>query len=169
MYSAQERLGLPGLWEECQESLLCFQIVNITGYTKGQWKREIDKKMKTKNTNDLLDKMKKNYKKIDHKKLSEERFELKPYFQNLQISQARTKFRLRSFMTRTVKLNFASDKQFAADLWTCWHCPMIDSQSHVIVCPAYQEFRHGKNLENDQDLVYYFQKVIKLRDEMNTR
>ena len=72
---------------------------------------------------------------------------------NLHISQARTKFRLRSFMTKTVKLNFASDRQFAADLWTCWHCPMVDSQSHVRICPAYENLRAGKNLDNDQDLV----------------
>ena len=110
--------------------------------------------------------MKKGYKKIDHKFLAEENFELKPYFKNLHISQARTKFRLRSFMTKTVKQNFPSDKQFAADLWTCWHCPMVDSQSHVRVCPAYQHLRAGKNLDNDQDLVRYFQQVIKLRDDM---
>ena len=122
--------------------------------------------MKTKNTNDLISKMKSGYKKIDHKLMAGENFELKPYFKNLHISQARTKFRLRSFMTKTVKLNFASDKKFAADLWTCWHCPMVDSQAHVRICPAYQHLRAGKNLDNDQDLVRYFTQVIKFRDDM---
>ena len=86
--------------------------------------------------------------------------------ENLHISQARTKFKLLSFMTKTVKLNFASDRQFAADLWTCWHCPMVDSQSHVRICPAYEHLRAGGNLDNDQDLVRYFTQVIKFRDDM---
>jgi hypothetical protein len=72
-------------------------------------------------------------------------------------------------MTRTVKMNFASDKQYAADLWSCWHCPQIDSQPHIKICPAYQKFRENKNLENDHDLVNYFRDVIKLRDNMDSK
>ena len=91
---------------------------------------------------------------------------LKPYMRQLNISLARDKFRLRSKMTRTVKFNFPSDKKFRADMWRCWHCPSIDSQAHVRVCPAYQEFRLNKDLDNDKDLVLYFRQVIKLRDDM---
>ena len=166
VYSTQDRLCLPGLVQECQQMLINFEITDVTKFSKCQWKNLISRKMKTKNTNDLISKMKSGYKKIDHKLMAGENFELKPYFKNLHISQARTKFRLRSFMTKTVKLNFASDKKFAADLWTCWHCPMVDSQAHVRICPAYQHLRAGKNLDNDQDLVRYFTQVIKFRDDM---
>ena len=120
--------------------------------------------MKSKNTSDLLSKMKSGYKKIDHKKMSEENFELKSYFKNLHIAHARTKFRIRSLMTKTVKTNFSSDKQFASDLWKCWHCPMVDTQSHVRVCPAYEHLRVGKHFDNDNELVKYFSQVIKLRE-----
>ena len=57
--------------------------------------------------------------KIDSKEMSVEKFELKDYFKSLHLSESRDKFRLRSFMTRTVKTNFSSDKQFSADLWSC--------------------------------------------------
>ena len=98
VYSAQDRLCLPGLVQECQEFLTSFEISDVTKYSKGQWKNLINRKMKTGNLNDLISKMKKGYKKIDHKLMAEENFELKPYFKNLHISQARTKFSLRSFM-----------------------------------------------------------------------
>ena len=58
-------------------------------------------------------------KKISFNELSDEKFECKPYFRELNISMARDKFRLRSKMTRTVKFNFPSDKVYKADLWSC--------------------------------------------------
>ena len=98
--------------------------------------------------------------------MKQEPFEIKPYLKNLHLSEARDKFRLRSFMTRTVKTNFSSDRKFMGDLWTCWHCPNIDSQSHIRLCPAYKDLRIGKDLDNDHDLVLYFRQVLKLRDDM---
>ena len=95
-----------------------------------------------------------------------ENFEMKPYLLNLKLSVARDKFRLRSQTTRTVKMNFFNDKKYSADLWRCWHCPSMDSQSHIRVCPAYQKFREGRDLDNDLDLVNFFQQVIKLRDSI---
>jgi hypothetical protein len=142
--------------------------MTLQNTSKGQWKTLINKKIENKNKNDLLDNMKKNYKKVDHKLMEQEHFKLKPYFKSLFLSEARDKFRLRSFMTRTVKTNFSSDRQFVADLWSCWHCPKVDSQAHIKVCPAYLQFRDNKNLDNDHDLVCYFRQVIQLRDDMTT-
>ena len=90
--------------QECQEILNKFEITDVTQFSKCQWK----------NTNDLISKMKSGYKKIDHKLMGN--FELKPYFKTLHIYQARTKFRLHRFMTKTVKLNFESDNKSAPDL-----------------------------------------------------
>ena len=160
---------LPGLVEDCNEILAKFEICDITKYSKYQWKTLINKKIANKNKDDLLENMKNNYKKVDYKILEQEHFELKPYFKSLYLSEARDKFRLRSFMTRTVKTNFSSDRQFAADLWSCWHCPKVDSQTHIRVCPAYQQFRDNKDLDNDHDLVSYFRQVIQLRDTMTSK
>ena len=45
-----------------------------------------------------------------------ESFGLKDYISTLQMSEARTKFRLRSF-TSNVKMNRKSDPTYAAELW----------------------------------------------------
>ena len=115
-----------------------------------------------------MDKIKK-LKKIDYKEINEEKFEMKNYLKGLHLSESRDKFRLRSFMTRTVKTNFSSDKKFAADLWSCWHCQKIDTQTHIRVCPAYQHLRENKDLDNDHDLISYFRQVIKLRDDLPSK
>ena len=65
--------------------LINFEITDVTKFSKCQWKNLISRKMKTKNTNDLISKMKSGYKKIDHKLMAGENFELKPYFKNLHI------------------------------------------------------------------------------------
>ena len=69
-------------------------------------------------------------------------------------------------MTRLVKMNFPSDAGYKSDLWSCWHCPSIDTQSHIRHCPAYQHLRENKDLDNDQDLVRYFQQVIQMREAL---
>ena len=70
-------------------------------------------------------------------------------------------------MVRTVKMNFSRDNKYMADLWCCWHCPYVDSQVHIQICPAYQQFREGKDMNNDKDLVEFYRKVIKMRDDNN--
>ena len=168
VYSVQKRLELPGLLQECLEFLVKFGIIDVNKYSSGQWKKLVEKNITQKNKTDLLETVKGKYKKISYEELSKEQFELKPYIRQLNMSLARDKFRLRSKMTRTVKFNFPSDKKFKADMWRCWHCPSIDSQAHVRVCPAYHELRHDKDLNNDKDLVLYFRQVIKLRDDMTS-
>ena len=57
VYSAQDRLGLPGLVQDCKELLTRFGVTSISKYSKSQWKSLVNKKMKSKNTSALLDKM----------------------------------------------------------------------------------------------------------------
>ena len=158
---------LPGLVEECDDFLVRFGIYDLSKFTSLQWKNLVKKKILEKNRDDLLTNVKKNYKKINYNEMNNEQFELKPYLKELDMSSARDNFRLRSKMTRTVKFNFPSDRKYQAELWSCWHCSSIDSQTHIMVCHAYQEFREGKDLGKDQDLVNYFRQVLKLRDAMN--
>ena len=169
VYLVQKRLELPGLLMECQEHLAKFQSDEITSYSKTQWKKFIVDKINLKNQDELLDQVKSSYKKISYIELIGEKCELKSYMRNLDLSAARDKFRIRSKMTKTVKMNYPSDKGYKADLWRCWHCPSLDTQSHIMTCPAYQHFREDKNLDNDQDLVKFFRQVIQLRDDMTTQ
>ena len=166
VYEVQCRLNLPGLVEECQPYLVKFGILKIEGYNQLQWKNLINSKMNDLNKYDLLEKMDK-YRKMDRTKLCEEKFEVKSYLKSLTPSQARLKFRLNSFMTKTVKMNFSSNPKFVKSLWTCWHCDKIDTQSHIMHCDSYESLRVDKNLDNDQELVKYFKQVIKLRENLD--
>ena len=73
IYCTQKRLMLPGLVEECSEMLVKWQVCDITQYSPGQWKTLVKKKMEEKSTNDLLENMKRNYKKIDHNVMMKEK------------------------------------------------------------------------------------------------
>ena len=76
-------------------------------------------------------------------------------------------------MTPTIRMNFQSDKQFAIKLWACQSCfdkggvGVRDTQHHVLICPAYEKLRQGKNLHSDKELVDYFSSVIKTRMKSN--
>ena len=114
VYNVQKRLELPGLVEECQEYLIKFGICDITKYSKTQWKTLIKKCVQNLNKDTLLDTMKSSYKKLDHNKFATEKFELKPYLLNLQTDDGRQKFRLRSFMTKTVKMTLLSRNSYGS-------------------------------------------------------
>ena len=76
----------------------------------------MQKNIQSLNREILLDRMETSYKKLDHKIFTEDKFELQPYLTNLQTNQARQQFRLRSFMPKTVKMNFPSDVEFKKQL-----------------------------------------------------
>ena len=164
VYTIQSKLLLPGLVQECQKYLVQFEVIDLTKFTKTQWKNLVRQKIYTLNRDNLLHKMKSSYKKLDHKLFENEKFEQKSYLSDLHLDQARCKFRLRSFMTKTVKMNFPSDKIYKLQLWKCWHCDNIDTQSHIRHCPAYEHLRLGKDMNNDNELVTYIKQVIAFRE-----
>ena len=168
----QSHLRLPGIALDCREFLHRFGLRDLSRYSKLQFKRIIKPKISELNRNKLIEHSKdKNYKKIDIDKLMSDDFCLKPYFLNLNVSDARLRFKIASCMTPSVKMNFPSDKLFAKQLWACDGCTgdsdvgVRDTQHHILYCRAYDEFRKGKDLSNDADLVDYFSKVLKKRSE----
>ena len=80
-------------------------------------------------------------------------------------------------MTPTVQMNFPSSAKFVKNLWTCVGCTPAstdterqlvgrrDTQSQIMVCPGYTEYRQDLDLEIDKDLVKYFGRVVKKRLE----
>ena len=66
-----------------------------------------------------------------------------------------------------VKMNKKSDKKYANELWRCDFCQSIDSQAHIVWCPAFAPLREGKNLHDDEDLVDYFENVTKIETKLN--
>ena len=125
--------------DECQDYLVKFGIImsEIGKMSTQQWKTLSNKNIAILNRESLLEIMKTSYKKLDANELKLETFKLKPYMTKMHLTQARLNFRIRSFMTRTVKMNFSSDPGFKNQYWTCSHCPSVDTQSHIRLCPAY--------------------------------
>lgn len=162
----QLKLDLPGLLQECKEMERELSLPDSLKCTKNQWKNIVNKKVREKNKNDLIEMIRiKEYKKLDANLLKNENFEAKSYMKNLSIQNARTKFAIRTKMVRTVKLNYKNDPSNKRTMWECNDCYSIDSQEHILWCPAYQEFRVNKDLDSDKDLTRYFQQVLIYRDE----
>ena len=86
---------------------------------------------------------------------------MKLYVQNLKLHEASTKF-----LMMPAKMNMKNNPKFAKEQWNCDACKRIDSQSHVLWCPFFAPLREGKDVKNDKDLVDYFQKVLKIREEI---
>ena len=75
------------------------------------------------------------------------------------------KFRMRTKMSKT-KMNMKNMHR----KWLCDSCETAnDSQSHVVWCPAYSKLRAGKNIDSDEDLINYFNKVLAIRSELKSQ
>ena len=99
--------------------------------------------------------------------MSGEIFETKDYLKNMTLENARTKFKLRTEMLN-VKFNYKHMAQNEKTLWQCDSCQTsIETQSHIMWCPAYSELRVGKNVNNDDDLIEYVKKVMKIREKLD--
>ena len=78
-------------------------------------------------------------------------------------------FSLRTMMI-DLKGNDKNDKTYKAEKLRCDACKNdIETQSHVLVCPAYDELREGLVIENVDDQVKYFRKVLKKRMDENKK
>ena len=99
--------------------------------------------------------------------MEKEEFKTKPYLTALNLADSRLKFALRTKMARTVQANFKGDPIYKSNEWKCHDCKVLDTQEHIVRCPAYTSLRNGKDLESDKDLVDYFRKVIEIRNKNN--
>ena len=139
---------------------------NLSDVSPWQWKTIVKRKVNEKNRSDLINQMK-TYQKLDHTEISQECYELKSYIKHMFIDKARTNMSIRSKMCRTIQTCFSSDKAYAANMWTCIHCPAVDSMAHLRWCQGYSHLREGLDLGTDVDMVNYVQAIIKMREETN--
>ena len=146
------KLGLPDITKSDQ------------GLSKSMWKRRVKAATKRENEEELQDNI------LQYSKLDEFNddgcSEIKEYLKNLSMAEARMKFRLRVKMF-PCRMNFPSDPKNKTELFQCSSCSRnIDTQSHILWCEAYSKLREGKSLDNDKDIVAYFQKVLQIRTKM---
>ena len=173
MVRQQCKFHYPGHISECKVLLDSLGLANVSPlqFSKERWKRTIKNKIYEKNKKQLLDSMR-GYKKIKANELKLEEFKVKDYLKEFNVANARTRFSLRSCQTRTVKFNQLNNREFAAVNYQCIHCEYegrelsIDSIPHIVTCLSYSEFRAGRYLSRDLNLVDYINDVIHSRDEL---
>ena len=99
--------------------------------------------------------------------MSKEDFKIKDYLGKMTLDKSRMNFKMRSKMM-DVKFNYSAKHE--KELWLCDSCcSSIETQSHLLFCPAYSTLREGKDLLNDDHLIEYVQKVMHIRSKMNLR
>ena len=87
------------------------------------------------------------------------------YFFNNTIQTARMIFRFRVDLIET-KMNY-KNKYIHGNL-LCDSCESeVDLNTHVLYCPAYKDLRAEKDLQNDNHLALYLQKVMAIRAKLS--
>ena len=163
VYEIQEKLNLPGLVRECKEIIEDLNLPNIfeVKMSKYQWKEKVKCALKSKNEKDIKSKMEES-KKLKNSELMKEKCEIKEYVKDLNLHDARIIFKHRTSMSQYVKFNFKNDKLYSKALWKC-ECGEIDSENHLIWCKLYKNERNGLDINNNDDLSKYLDKVLKIR------
>ena len=166
-YNVQVQYKFPGLVNECRELIRFYQLPDLIDSTysvsKNCWKKLVKKSVKEK-SKDILKKEFSSYSKLKSHAFEDDDLCVKDYVKTMTLRNARTLFRIRSHMA-DFKMNFKSNEKYAKELWKCDYCMSVDSQAHIMWCPAFSSLREGKNLHCDKDLVSYIQEVMKIRLE----
>ena len=91
---------------------------------------------------------------------------MKKYFSDLNLTQARFKFRERAKCMPKCKRHYSNDyNNMMKTMFMCPSCnsDKVDVLSHWKICKAYEEFRESRNLNEDSDLISYYQDIIAFR------
>ena len=163
IYDEQVYNKWPGLAKEC--SIFCSDLglpdITQMCYSKNVWKGMVKKASLT-FEKECLNKCIDNYKKLVD--LRDVPYGLKDYIKTNNIKSARLMFSEKSKMI-DAKMNYKNDPRYKQQAWKCDSCGDLEDQSHLRICKAYQQVRNKLNLDNPNDLVQYFQEVMKIRIE----
>ena len=170
IFLIQKSLNFPGFVHEARNLIRKYGLPNIIDenlhFSKFTWKAKVKKAINEHYQNDIKQKIKKSSKLKDGP-INDEKFELQGYIRNMTLNDARTNFKLRS-NTFKAKMNQKSNPIYSAKLWKCGECQNLDTQSHIMWCPGYAPLREGLDIDNDVDVVHYFQQVFKLRESLDS-
>ena len=163
----QKTQNFPGLVSECNQFIEELDILDPFKYslTKSEWKRIVKNAIVAANSNDLKHEINEKYKKLKNSELASEDFGRKEYISNLNLQQARTKFKFRCSMTQHVKMNQKSNRVYEDALWRCEECGLQDTNPHLLWCSGYENLRDGKNLNDDKQLCDYLHRIFMSRNE----
>ena len=165
----QKSLNIKGFYNKVSSFLVENEIVDVSSFSKLEWKKFVGRKISLANRQSLIEDAK-GYKKINALSLSVEEYKQKDYFSQLNLSQARMKFRERSLSLTVCKRHFSSErfskgKYDLKSLFLCEFCDleMVENLSHLRCCPGYKIYHFQRDLQVDSDLVAYFQDILQMR------
>ena len=101
-------------------------------------------------------------------KISKDFYGRKSYFDNKVPSAVRSYFATRVSM-QPIAGNFRQDRRFARTQWLCRCEREREEERHLTdSCPLYKDIRQPySNLEDDDQLVGFFQKMLDRRDQID--
>ena len=112
---------------------------------------------------ELLEQVAKSKKMVKHK--DDDFSDVQDYMKWKSVEQSRMAFRIRSEMVNEVRGNFKDRyrRKGGEDALTCQECPtgVMETQSHCVICPKWQDLRTGLELDKMDDLVTFFQRLHK--------
>ena len=81
------------------------------------------------------------------------------------VEKVRIVFRIRSKMVKKIRLNFKNMYRS----YECQHCDgeSQESQAHAKMCPGWEEERSGLDLEQLEDTVEFFTRILKEKGRQN--
>jgi hypothetical protein len=165
VYSEQLRRGWPGLCQEVAIISTELGLQNVNNLQKNEiskniWKNKVNRAVRKHNELCLKEKMGEKLQDI-----KSDSFGRKQYLEAKSIETSRMTIRIRSKMVQ-VKENFKNMYKNKPNGLKCDSClAQVETQAHVVVCPAYDKLREGLTLTNMDDLVKYYREVLLLRDK----
>ena len=163
IYEEQKKNKWPGLFKEttalCEE--LNIEDVNNTIRSKKEYRQLFTDACKTKH-----EKMLRNQAATQSKtrKIFEEDYGIKKYFENTNLFEARQIFRARTFML-PFAANFSRNMKYKKSNWLC-RCGANEEQGHLVEgkCPVYRDiWERFDQLEEDSQLVAFLREVLARR------
>ena len=161
VYEEGRKNNWPGLAEEVSRICKTLEIpdVNDVMVSKHDVKKAIfnnhyEDMKNTINTKSKLDAIKED----DFK-------EVQPYFHGKSVEKARMAFKIRTQMLTEIPGNAKNKyrvKGTVSEGLTCQHCSEgeIFTQSHCLTCPGWTDIREGLDMQNIDDLVIFFRKLL---------
>ena len=171
VYEEGRSNGWPGLWLEVRD--ICEELgipdLNDVTLTKATIKNAIFEH----HYSDMKEALRKETGKLEPIK-DEDFSKVQEYFSDKSVNTCRMAFEIRSQMVRDIPGNFKNkyrnkDTSDSDSGLVCKYCDVgvIMTQSHCVVCPAWQELRVGLDLTDIRDLVMFFRKLLEERTKLD--
>ena len=166
IWQEQQENDWPGLSKEVRD--ICEEIdledinkMNLEDVSKRSMRKEVTEACFELHKTEVKSKMRKKC-----EDMKDEEIKLQDYFVDLNLYEARERFKIKSNMNK-IRGNFKNIPGNRAAGWTCVGCKLaVEVNSHIMTCSYYEEDKFGLNLDTDKGLVDFFRRVMDRRQDI---